>query len=70
MDSTELRNKIGCLHVEDAPISDNLAIVLCSYFEKHLDRPADDPESEHGWGEWVEKKTNEALDMIGKQLAL
>lgn len=60
-----LRNEIGSLHVEGEEFGacDNLAITLASYFERHMERPAHDPvDDELGWGEWVLKKTNAALD--------
>jgi len=69
-----IRNKLGSVLVEDPTLDfdeiDNLATVIAIYFELHVDRPDDDPETENGWGEWVERKTNEALDLIAKQLNL
>jgi hypothetical protein len=46
--------------------SDNLSIVLCTYFSQHCDRPEDDEENEdnHYWGDWVCQKCDEALDRI------
>lgn len=64
----EMRSKIGGVSVEDAVGADNLAVVLCIYFTDHMGRPDDDPETEYGWGEWVEQKSNEALDLIAKSL--
>lgn len=65
-DKITLRNIFGGLDIEkdDNQIHDNLAIALCTYFEKHMNRPKHDPDTENGWGAWVEQKTNEALDLI------
>lgn len=63
-----MRNRLGSVLVENDNshgISDTLAIALCSYFEDHMDRPEDDPtDDEYGWGKWVVKKCDEALDLI------
>ena len=59
-----LRSVIGGCLLEEDGIADTLAIALCSYFEGHMDRPKDDPETERGWGEWVERKANEAIDRV------
>jgi hypothetical protein len=65
-DKITLRNIFGSLDIEkdDHQIHDNLAIALCTYFEKHMNRPRYDPDTEHGWGAWVEQKANEALDLV------
>jgi hypothetical protein len=57
-------NKLGGVLISQSGAADNLAIALCTYFSNHQERPDDDPETEHGWGEWVEQKCNEALDLL------
>jgi hypothetical protein len=65
----EARSKIGGILIEKhSGVQDNLAIALCSYFSSHMDRPESDPETEHGWGAWVEQKANDALDLIVSEL--
>ena len=61
---TQLELTIASVQIEGDPNSDNLAIALCAYFSDHQDRPADDPDTENGWGKWVEEKTNLALERI------
>jgi len=68
--SEQISSKLGNAFVEKDSMSDNLAIVLCTYFERHPCRPDDDKETENGWGKWVEQKTDTALDLIIEQLAL
>ena len=66
----ELRVEIGgCLLEKHNGIQDNLAIALCSYFSSHMDRPEDDTETENGWGQWAEEKTNEAIELIAASVA-
>jgi hypothetical protein len=68
----DLINRLAGVQVEDLDPSygpsDNLAIVLCSYFEKHGHRPVDDPETENGWGEWVIQKYERAMELILKEV--
>lgn len=68
-----LRNLIGCFMVENDMNADNLAVVLCTYFEGHVDRPKPDPRTENGWGAWAEREANRVLDelavFIEQQLA-
>lgn len=66
---TKLRNRIGSISVEDGSNPDCLAIALCCYFDHHMDRPEDDPtDDDTGWGEWVARKTNEALERITSEV--
>lgn len=65
VDKRNIRNILGCADVDPlADHSDNIAIALCTYFEGHRDRPDPDPQTEHGWGEWAERKTDQALDHL------
>jgi hypothetical protein len=70
MDRQRLRNLIGGIDMEPVGkmTSDNLAIALCTYFTDHMDRPEPDPDGEHGWGEWVVKMTDAALDRVTDQV--
>lgn len=68
-DFREARNAVGSVEVDDDGYpGDNLAIALCSYFETHPDRPNDDQETDHGWGEWVEQRADEVLAKIVRTL--
>lgn len=62
----DIKNSIGGIYVEDKHDSDNLSIVLCSYFSGHVDQPEDDPTDEDNgsWGEWVIQKEEEAIERI------
>ena len=68
-----LRNHIGDISVEPGGTlfnpSDNLTIVLATYFSKHMDRPENDPDDpDLGWGgKWVRGKTEAALDIIARE---
>lgn len=39
--------------IEIGPEFDNVAIMICTYFDGHPLKPADDEETEYGWSEWV-----------------
>lgn len=64
----KLRNFIGGIDIEGSSGGDNLIIALCSYFERHYERPSNDEESDNGWGEWVEMMANNALDNIASSI--
>lgn len=66
-----LRNKIGSISAmkKDDCTDDNLAIVIASYFEEHLDKPKNaEIDDEIGWSFWAVEKTNCLLDRIIKIL--
>ena len=63
------RDLIGMIEVEDDPTSDNLAVVLCTYFEQHMARPDDDEvDGDLGWSPWTRDEADEALRRIGKAI--
>jgi hypothetical protein len=67
MDYEKLRNQIGGIEVESDCMADNLAIVLHSYFEGHIERPYGDENletDETGYTDWVKAKAEKALDLI------
>jgi hypothetical protein len=66
---TELELTLGSVQIEGDPLSDNLAIALCTYFSTHPERPRTDPDTERGWGEWVEEKCNLAIERIATAAA-
>lgn len=63
-----IEDAIACTDEPDAAHCDNLAVMLCSYFSRHLDRPEEDEETDdnHHWGAWVierEKTMRRAIAM-------
>lgn len=67
--SEPLRDLLARTLVEEGRSSDNLVIALCSYFSDHMERPDPDPDTEHGWGEWVEAKANAALKLLAEAVS-
>lgn len=74
--ATSLRDDIAWVDVDVDELygsgnSDNLATVLVSYFEEHLDKPEDSPvdDDRGGWSKWALDKTDAALDRIAAQAA-
>ncbi len=68
------RNLVGCLNVEERSglwedSVGNLGVVLASYFERHVDRPVNDPtDDETGFGVWALEKAYAALEMIAAEV--
>ena len=61
-----IRDSIGGVPAMEGAYTDNLAIIIVSYFDEHLARPDDDEEDEEraGWGVWSLEKTDQLLDRI------
>lgn len=68
-----IRNILGGVEIEgqrpatfaDGCQFDNLAIMLCTYFDRHPDCPEDqENDEEMGWKPWVIDRCNETLDAI------
>ena len=59
----ELADAIGCAMAEpDRADSDNVAIVLCTYFNSLPECPEDEEDDdETGWKPWVIERCNAAL---------
>jgi hypothetical protein len=65
---SDLARKLAGAPTEE-PSTDNLATVLCTYFEGHPDRPdGDQDDEEAGWGEWVVMKCYIALNLIAREI--
>ena len=68
--NADLRNRIaGVTLMERGEQSrlpfDNLAIILCTYFDADPDCP-DEESGEDGWKPWVVERANAMLDEIAK----
>lgn len=69
VDKQDLISILNTLDIESKTYGDNLAIVLASYFEEHLERPENDPiDEEYGWGEWTIKQTEDTIELMADQI--
>ena len=70
IDKEDLVHLLSSLDIEkDEVISDNLTIVLATYFSEHMERPEDDPEdTDFGWGRWVMERTEATIDYMADQI--
>ena len=59
------RNLLGSVGVGEPTVltADNIAIVLCTYFEDLPECPKDDEDSETGWSKWAMQETDKVLDI-------
>lgn len=65
----DLIHILSSLDIERDTASDNLSIVLATYFSEHMDRPEDDPDDdEFGWGEWVIDQTENTIEYMAEQI--
>ena len=60
-DLDRLRSELGWFPMDADGKGDNLGIAIASYFERHEDRPDDDPDDPDctGWGVWVLDRARE-----------
>ena len=68
----KIMDEIARFPVGNSPWADNIAIVLCTYFSDHPDRPENDVDDEDDclWGEWVQDQYERVLNDLAKHLAL
>ncbi len=65
----QIKDHLGGFIVEDSFNTDNLSVVLVSYFSDHYERPLDDePEDGGTWSKWVLEKTEKALALLARQI--
>lgn len=58
-----LRNAVAGCKVEAGSCTDNLSIVLVSYFEDHHECPDEEPD-DNGWQPWASEKTDAAIELL------
>ena len=58
-DKIKLRNLIANAEIED---SDNLAIIIATYYDDHPRCPSEPDDTETGWKPWVMEQTDRILD--------
>jgi hypothetical protein len=65
-DFEKIAERIVSVDVEDRTHSDNLAIVLCTYFSGHIERPDGDEDDmdEGGWSPWTIEKYHGAKKLL------
>ena len=61
-----LKEEFARMPMSDSIGDDNLSIALATYFSDHLDRPENDEETETGWGQWVESRTDDILERLAE----
>lgn len=70
-DFEKMAERIVGVDVEDRTHSDNLAIVLCTYFSGHIERPDGDEDDmdEGGWSPWTIEKYHGAKNLLSSHVS-
>lgn len=59
-----LRRVLGCHMLGDSTWHDNLAVALCTYFDRHSDCPDEPVSEDFGWKPWVIAQSNRVIDEL------